>query len=45
MTNSPASETSYIVGYCNTTVAIDGVQFNMSSGTIESGDILLFGKI
>jgi len=43
MTNSPASEVSYIAGYCNTTVAIDGVQFDMSSGTIESGDILLFG--
>ena len=43
MTNSPASEVSYIAGYCNTTVAIDGAQFDMSSGTIESGDILLFG--
>tara|TARA_Y100001970_G_C14233851_1_gene860545 strand:- start:1141 stop:1746 length:606 start_codon:yes stop_codon:yes gene_type:complete len=43
MTNSPASETSYIAGYCNTTNAIDGAQFDMSSGTIEYGDILLFG--
>ena len=43
MTNSPASETSYIAGYCNTTDAIDGAQFDMSSGTIESGDIILFG--
>ena len=43
MTNSPASETSYIAGYCNTTDAIDGVQFDMNSGTIESGDIILFG--
>jgi len=30
-------------GYCNTTTAIDGVQFKMSSGNIDSGDILLYG--
>ena len=30
-------------GYCNTTVAIDGVQFKMSSGNIDAGQILLFG--
>jgi len=30
-------------GYCNTTVAIDGVKFQMSSGNIDAGQILLFG--
>ena len=32
-----------IAGYCNTTSAIDGVQFSFSSGNIDSGQILLFG--
>ena len=30
-------------GYCNTTSAIDGIRFQMSSGNIDSGDIILFG--
>ena len=30
-------------GYCNTTAAIDGVQFAMSSGNIDSGTIKLYG--
>ena len=30
-------------GYCNTTSAIDGVQFSMSSGNIDSGTIKLYG--
>ena len=30
-------------GYCNTTSAIDGVQFKMSSGNIDAGDICLYG--
>jgi len=33
----------FIAGYCNTTTAIDGVQFKMSSGNIDAGEILLFG--
>ena len=33
----------HCAGYCNTTVAIDGVQFTMGSGNIDSGDILLYG--
>ena len=41
--NSPASENSFIGGYCNTTNAIDGVQFSMSSGNIDAGDICLYG--
>ena len=34
---------SYVAGYCNVTAAIDGVQFAMSSGNIDSGDIKLYG--
>ena len=30
-------------GYCNTTAAIDGVQFAMSSGNIDAGTIKLYG--
>jgi len=33
----------FIGGYCNTTTAIDGVQFSFSSGNIESGVIKLYG--
>ena len=30
-------------GYCNTTTAIDGVQFKMDSGNIDAGTIKLYG--
>ena len=33
----------FVAGYCNTTSAVDAVQFSMSSGTIASGDICLYG--
>ena len=33
----------FSAGYCNTTTAIDGVQFSMSSGNIDSGVIKLYG--
>ena len=33
----------YGAGYCNVTAAIDGVQFSMSSGNIDSGTIKLYG--
>ena len=32
-----------MAGYCNTTTAIDGVQFKMSSGNMDSGVIKLYG--
>ena len=35
--------TSYVVGYCNTTAAIDGVQFSMTSGNIDSGTFKMYG--
>ena len=38
-----SSSDTFIAGYCNVTAAIDGVQFDMSSGNIDSGDILLYG--
>ena len=34
---------NFIGGYGNTTSAVDAVQFSMSSGNIDSGQILLFG--
>ena len=34
---------SFVSGYCNTTSAIDAVQFTYNSGNIDSGQILLFG--
>ena len=33
----------FIAGYCNTTAAIDGVQFSMTSGNIDAGTIKLYG--
>jgi signal recognition particle receptor subunit beta len=32
-----------VAGYINTTTAIDAVQFKMSSGNIDAGDICLYG--
>jgi len=34
---------AYSAGYCNTTSAVDAVQFKMSSGNIDSGTIKLYG--
>ena len=33
----------FSAGYCNTTSAIDGIQFNCSSGNIDSGTFKLYG--
>jgi len=35
--------TTRVAGYCNVTAAIDGVQFKMASGNIDSGVIKLYG--
>ena len=35
--------TSFVAGYCNTTSAIDAVQFVQQSGNLDSGDICLYG--
>ena len=37
------SSNDYVAGYINTTTAIDGVQFKMHSGNIDSGVIKLYG--
>ena len=34
---------NYVAGYCNTTSAIDAIQFKMSSGNIDAGTIKLYG--
>ena len=38
-----SSSDTFIAGYCNVTAAIDAVQFDMSSGNIDAGDICLYG--
>ena len=43
MQDGDSSEVFHIAGYCNTTTAIDGVQFSMSSGNIDSGTIEMYG--
>ena len=35
--------TSFVAGYCNTTSAIDAVQFVQQSGNLDSGTIKLYG--
>jgi hypothetical protein len=37
------STDGFFAGYGNTTSAVDAVQFKMSSGNIDSGDICLYG--
>ena len=37
------SQEVYVGGYMNTTSAVDAVQFKMSSGNIDTGDICLYG--
>ena len=37
------TEVLQVAGYCNVTAAIDGVQFKMDSGNIDSGTIKLYG--
>ena len=36
---------SIVAGYCNTTSAIDAVQFKMASGNIDSGTFKLYGVV
>ena len=40
---SDYAEDHYTSGYCNVTAAIDAVQFSMSAGNIDAGDICLYG--
>ena len=41
--STPDSSQHFIAGYFNTTSALNAFQFKMGSGTIESGDIKLYG--
>ena len=43
--NSNYTIQSFIAGYCNVTAAIDGVQFSMSSGNIDSGTFKMYGVV
>ena len=43
MASAPGSYGTFCAGYFNTTNALDKLQFKMSSGNIDSGQILLFG--
>jgi len=38
-----SSDQNFVAGYGNTTSAVDAVQFKMSSGNIDAGDICLYG--
>jgi hypothetical protein len=40
---NPFTSNSYIAGYFNNTNDIDAIQFKMSSGNIDAGDICLYG--
>ena len=42
-THASYSLNEFSAGYCNTTSAVDGVRFKMSSGNIDSGTIKLYG--
>jgi len=44
-TGSNASWQEHVGGYINTTTAIDGVQFKMSTGNIQSGVIKMYGVL
>lgn len=41
--NSGQSSDEFVAGYGNTTSAVDGIQFKMHSGNIDSGTIKLYG--
>jgi hypothetical protein len=43
VSSTPLSNNVYSAGYGNTTSAIDGVRFKMSSGNIDAGTIKLYG--
>jgi len=42
-TSAPANVEPFVAGYGNTTSAVDAIQFKMSSGNIDAGDICLYG--
>ena len=42
-TYSNYSFDNFVAGYCNTTSAIDGIQFTMASGNIDAGTFKMYG--
>ena len=44
-TDDATSNNFYTAGYCNTTSAIDAVQFTMASGNIDAGTITMYGVL
>jgi len=42
-TSGPATNNTFVAGYGNTTSAIDAVQFTLSTGNIDAGQISLYG--
>ena len=43
LANGEYAVDTYKAGYCNTTSAIDAIQFSMSTHNIDAGDICLYG--
>jgi len=43
MVDEPVSQESHVAGYGNTTSAINAVRFQMSSGNIDAGTIIMYG--
>ena len=43
VSSNPYSRDHYLAGYFNTTAAITALQFSMTSGNIDAGDICLYG--
>jgi hypothetical protein len=43
VSSAPAAFDCWVTGYVNTTDDVDGVQFAMSSGDVDSGSIKLYG--
>ena len=43
MATNPGSQQAYVGGYCNTTSAVNAINFKMSSGNIDSGVIKMYG--
>ena len=41
--NTDYNTNYFVAGYCNTTTAVDAIQFKMSSGNIDAGKIKLYG--
>jgi len=42
-TTGTNADDNFVAGYCNTTAAIDGIQFSYQSGNIDTGTIKLYG--